>query len=244
MGIKIKNWSQLQHFKDRKPIWIKLYRSLLDDPDWSSLNGEDAKILVMLWLLSSEHDGELPSIKNIAFRLRTTEKSILSTISRLEHWLINDDINVMQERYQVDALEKRREETEKRREDSCANEKKMHEVVVGDEFIKFWQAYPKKVGRKAAEKAFQNAQDRPRIDDLLAAIQTHRVSPQWLKDDGQYIPNPSTWLNRGQWADVVTKPRPSVFEEFLTRGGEDDESTRISTRLAATHEPTLRAVLS
>jgi hypothetical protein len=29
--IRIKNWAQFQHFKDRKPPWVKLYRDLLDD---------------------------------------------------------------------------------------------------------------------------------------------------------------------------------------------------------------------
>ena len=94
------------------------------------------------------------------------------------------------------------------------------------EFEQFWNCYPRKVGKKAASKAFrnafQNAQDRPRIDDLLAAIHRAKGSPQWAKDGGQFIPHPATWLNRGQWADVPTETKPTVFEEFLARGGDDD----------------------
>ena len=29
--MRIKNWNRFQHFKDRKPPWIKLYRDILDD---------------------------------------------------------------------------------------------------------------------------------------------------------------------------------------------------------------------
>ena len=44
--IRIRNWKQFQHFKDRKPLWIKLYRDLLDNVDWHELPGDDAKALV------------------------------------------------------------------------------------------------------------------------------------------------------------------------------------------------------
>ena len=90
------------------------------------------------------------------------------------------------------------------------------------EFEIFWNCYPRKVGKKAAQKAFQNAQNRPRIDDLLAAIHRARGSPQWAKEGGQFIPHPATWLNRGQWDDVPVESRPSVFEEFLARGAEHE----------------------
>ena len=122
--LKVKDWDRFQHFKDRKPLWIKLYRDLLNDIQWHELSGDDAKTLVMLWLISSENDGELPSIKELAFRFRMQEKPIKTTISRLSHWLIQDDINLIHdnnlisEEYQdgiaaiplARSLEKRRED--------------------------------------------------------------------------------------------------------------------------------------
>lgn len=94
------------------------------------------------------------------------------------------------------------------------------------EFEQFWNCYPKKVGKKVALKAFQNAQDRPRIDDLIASLQRQILSPQWQKEKGQFIPHPATWLNRGQWADEATEctaPHdPNGFldgmKAFLERG--------------------------
>lgn len=76
------------------------------------------------------------------------------------------------------------------------------------DFDQFWTAYPKKVGKRAAQKAFQNAQNRPRIDDLLKAIDRARVSEQWRKDGGQFIPNPATWLNQGRWDDEPVQVVP------------------------------------
>jgi len=121
MSIKIKNWEKFQHFKDRKPLWVKLYRDLLDDIEWHLLDPLAAKTLVSLWLLASENDGDLPDIKVIAFRLRQTEKSIKSILTSLNHWLIQVDNNLLSDCYQDDiphALAERLEETEKEKEKS------------------------------------------------------------------------------------------------------------------------------
>lgn len=108
MKYRIKNWEQHQHFKDRTPPWIKLHRELLNDPDWFSLSGDDAKALIMLWLIASEDktmQGMLPDVRTIAFRLRKTEKETNQQLTRLQSFLYQDDISVISERYQVDAPE-------------------------------------------------------------------------------------------------------------------------------------------
>jgi len=69
-------------------------------------------------------------------------------------------------------------------------------------FGEFWTAYPRKVGKDAARKAF----DKRRPDDellgkMVEAIRHQASSQAWLKDGGQYIPHPSTWLNEGRWQD-------------------------------------------
>ncbi len=90
-----------------------------------------------------------------------------------------------------------------------------------DEFETFWNAYPRKVGKTAAQKAFQNAHNRPRIDDLLLAIGRARASPQWAKEGGQFIPHPSTWLNQGRWDDQlpeIESPMQAQARAFLGRG--------------------------
>jgi hypothetical protein len=113
--MKIKNWSKFQHFKDRKPPWVKLYRELLDDIEWHLLDPKAAKVLTMLWLIASEDDGCLPDIKTLAFRLRLSETETKTAVLKLSHWLIQDDINMISERYQSDSLETEKE-TEKETE--------------------------------------------------------------------------------------------------------------------------------
>lgn len=114
--MQIKNWHEYQHYKDRDPKWIKLYKKILDDPEWHKLDGQSAKVLVMLWLLASEEHGELPGFHEIAFRLRVPEKTIESICSKLSHWLVQPASNTLAEPYQPASLERELYKEEKKRE--------------------------------------------------------------------------------------------------------------------------------
>lgn len=74
-------------------------------------------------------------------------------------------------------------------------------------FDEFWAVYPKKVGKKDAFKAFQKVpvSERPL---LVPAVERQKQSRQWQKDGGQFIPNPSTWLNQGRWLDEEVEQKP------------------------------------
>jgi len=113
--MKIKNWSKFQHFKDRRPPWVKLYRDILDDVEWFELDPKLAKILVMLWLIASEDEGRIPNVKTLAFRLRLTEIKTKEVLIKLSHWLEQDDIEVISSGYQSDSTERETEtETKKK----------------------------------------------------------------------------------------------------------------------------------
>lgn len=75
-------------------------------------------------------------------------------------------------------------------------------------FERFWAVYPKKVGKQAALSAFKKV--KVPVDTLIAAVEAQKRSKQWTRDNGQYIPNPATWLNQGRWEDVLeTAPAES-----------------------------------
>ncbi len=69
-------------------------------------------------------------------------------------------------------------------------------------FEKFWSAYPSKVGKDAARRAFEKRKpDDETLSSMLLAIDRQRRQPKWVKDGGEFIPNPATWLNEGRWQD-------------------------------------------
>ncbi len=75
-------------------------------------------------------------------------------------------------------------------------------TLVERRFDEFWAAYPKKVGKKAAWAAWKKVKpDAELFDKIMTAIGKARVTEQWTRENGRFIPNPTTWLNQGRWDD-------------------------------------------
>lgn len=74
-------------------------------------------------------------------------------------------------------------------------------ITYGEDFETFWKAYPKKQAKEYAFQCWNNRKDKPEMSVILAAVEIQKKSENWKKDEGQYIPQPSTWLNQGRWAD-------------------------------------------
>lgn len=77
------------------------------------------------------------------------------------------------------------------------------------EFAEFWSAYPTKVGKQPARKAFDKV--KVPVKTLVDAIERQKCSSQWSKDGGQYIPNPATWLNQQRWEDVLPEAERNAW---------------------------------
>lgn len=93
------------------------------------------------------------------------------------------------------------------------------------DFEIFWKSYPKRVGgKKNALRAWERAQDRPALAEILAVLERSKQTEQWKKDGGQFIPYPATWINKGMWADDVTVLDSSFkrsMNNFLERHKEE-----------------------
>lgn len=85
----------------------------------------------------------------------------------------------------------------------CATETcaQAHQTI-DERFDKFWKAYPKRKDKKRAYKAFMKIKpDDKLLEKMLSCIEREKQSLDWLKDNGQYIPYPSSWLNGERWND-------------------------------------------
>ena len=74
-----------------------------------------------------------------------------------------------------------------------------------DGFEEFWEAYPKKVSKPSAKKAWARLNaDRPMVAAILADITRRKSSKEWTPERMQYVPHPSTYLNNRRWEDEVS----------------------------------------
>ena len=67
------------------------------------------------------------------------------------------------------------------------------------DFADFWEVYPNKVGKLDAMKAWKKV--KPNLNDVLRALSWQKNSDKWQKNNGQFVPNPSTYINQGRWLD-------------------------------------------
>jgi hypothetical protein len=79
-------------------------------------------------------------------------------------------------------------------------------------FLEFWSSYPRKEGKGAAYKSWLKiSSPGETIQLILAALEWQKVSEQWKKDNGQYIPQPAKYLNQQHWLDEekqLNQPHP------------------------------------
>lgn len=69
-------------------------------------------------------------------------------------------------------------------------------------FDQFWQAYPKKVGKKAAMKAWKKNRLDEKADIVITDVH-NRMGQNWKGKGKQYIPDPATYLNGERWTDEL-----------------------------------------
>jgi hypothetical protein len=173
---RVKNFERFQHFKDRDPIWIKMYRELLspDDRRYRALSDVAKAHLHHLWLYQSKHydrtvgaarpftlefdDPEwIGDVLNIRDPLRIDELvagGFLIETSDAGIPLSNQvDITPVQ----PDPPEKRREETEKEKEPETDNGGDGKEMWTGqhDAFDACAKLWPGRVERAKAWKRFR-----------------------------------------------------------------------------------------
>lgn len=73
-------------------------------------------------------------------------------------------------------------------------------------FDRFWAAYPRKVGKQAARKSWSRLKPSAELTQrILDAVEYQKGSRQWRENNGQFIPNPATWLNQGRWEDELAE---------------------------------------
>lgn len=72
-------------------------------------------------------------------------------------------------------------------------------------FELFWKAWPKRKGskKKALAKWIKIAPDEEMAERMIEAVKNQSKGKQWTKDNGQYVPHVTTWLNGEEWENEV-----------------------------------------
>lgn len=91
--IEMKNWEKWQTFrKDRgTPPWIKLYRNLMSNQEWSMLTDAEKGQLVSMWIVAADRGGNLPNDPTIIKKLCLLDaEPNLNKFKELDFVYVND----------------------------------------------------------------------------------------------------------------------------------------------------------
>jgi hypothetical protein len=197
--LRVKNWEQFQHYKDRNPPWIKLHRDLLRDYEFQCLQDASKLQLMLIWLLASQLDNKIPADENF-LKNQLGIKGNLDLKELIDKGYLVDDSNALADCKQSAMLE-----TETETETEAEAEKKA-KVSLDDLSISHIQPW---LDKKRKDGYYKN------IDEvaLLEYFKNWAANGKPKKD---YV---ATFRNAFAWQDI--EKRCPVKKEQYTKSFEE-----------------------
>jgi hypothetical protein len=152
---------------------------------------------------------KLKILKNIQFlTLQTTHQYSIATVLNYDKYnpIKNDDDPPNDQ----EAAQRRPTDDPQTTTDNKDKEYKKLKKTYTADFLKFWDSYPRKVGKAKAFQAWQKANGKPDLDNMLSILGRHKMLEQWQKESGQFIPHPASWINGRRWEDEIECQYPQT----------------------------------
>lgn len=98
-----------------------------------------------------------------------------------------------------------------------------------EDFETFWNAYPtckRKSDKSGTFKTFEKHIRVISLEKLIAVLNAHKLDSSWIKNDGEFIPAPSAWLNKKHWENdfwlkaaglVEQKPEAAELPDYANQ---------------------------
>jgi len=224
--LTIPKWDNFQHYGKRNPPWIKVYKDLLLDRDFTnSLSDSQKAQVVCLWLVASTCENRIPLdtkwLKRVTGLSRLCIDDLLCT-----KWLaIYDASNLLEQEEKSRDRDRDRVETEERREEKTP-------TTSNDQIImQSWNELAKQHNLPTVR-----TMTKKRITTLKARM---KENPQYLADFGEAVnqipsrpflmgkndrkwtadidwilqPDSVTKILEGKYTDRDSKPEPEIIQE-------------------------------
>ena len=98
------------------------------------------------------------------------------------------------------------------KKENCLDQREAKKILTAEKssainsssaFETFWQAYPKKTGKKKTHEIFKRINPDEKLQrKIMLALDTIK-NLQWNYTEKNFIPNAATWLNQERWEDEV-----------------------------------------
>jgi hypothetical protein len=87
-------------------------------------------------------------------------------------------------------------------------------------FDSFWGAYPRKTHKREALAEFIKLKPKANlVREMVQVIEKMKLTQEWQRDDGQFIPYPKKWLNERRWEDDIPDEPSGTLKTGIFAGG-------------------------
>ena len=188
--------------------------------DWLRDNRLSFKARGILAMIMSHREGWSLSINSIAAQNQEGKDAIRSAIQELEEtgYLYRTQINhfgkfgeaiwVTQDPADLPMAENPMTDNPTPKKN---NTKEEQNKEIDSLFNEFWNAYPRKLDKAKAFRAFKSALKRAKFEEILAGVIAYRNDPQRNPEFTKY---PASWLNSDSWENEI---QPSPASEAAER---------------------------
>ncbi|MCP4342919.1 MAG: hypothetical protein GY799_29560 [Desulfobulbaceae bacterium] len=185
-----------QHYKDRRPPWMKLHIEILDNYDFSYLPDKSKFHLLAIWLLATQIDNKIPwDNKWIERKIGANQSVDIDLFVEKEMLLEHPDSTLLASCTQS-ANAETETETETETENTIARKKKN-----GSRFSEWYAIYPVKKSKSKALISWDRQSLDSRADELIEILKNQVANDKQFLTG--YAPHPSTYLNGQRWSDEI-----------------------------------------
>ena len=198
--------------------WVKLWHEILTDDDFHNLDMAQQGQYYTLLIYASAHGQKgtirvVPPARTLTHLLQCEGYDVLKeTLFNLKGALKNLRVTPLKSnggfavtflkwhKYQTDDSTQR---VQRFRRNVTVQEKEEEKRKIKS-FDLFYKNYPNKKARRVALKAWMKlSPDQILTNKIISFVEKAKESDDWKKDEGQYIPHPSTFLNGRRWEDEL-----------------------------------------
>jgi hypothetical protein len=198
--------------------WFRFYTDAMRNPKVARLSDREFRLWVRLLAVAAENDGAIPPADDLKHMLNARLDHLLAGVEGLisiglidrkgngyepHNWSkFQYKSDTSTDRVQKHRAQRNVSETPPDTEQIQIQKVTPKGVLANADFDTWWTAYPEKVGKGAARKAWPAARSKASLETLIEGVRRYVASKPV---DRSYC-NPATWLNEERWDDQRAPP--------------------------------------
>jgi hypothetical protein len=201
--------------------WIKIDDTLPNNPKILPLSDGAFRLYIEALCYCNQYltDGFLADAVLLRLDINNNRKELVEAclwIECLDGMQINDYTEHQTAKSEVEKKREQNKERSSRYRSRVSNAEITHpeyriqntEIKTSsNKFDEFWSVYPRKVGKRDAERAYVRALKVASSEEIFEGAKRYAADPNRT---AEFTPHPATWLNRGSWGDDPIPPKSPV----------------------------------